>query len=94
MPLNEQMARTCSLAAAHYKDKIFLFGGGYGTSYKAYILSEEAEFEEDLSEDVLIPGVMNLGSHLVWSEKIIAVGWTGKRKGEWSLRVFNGKNWE
>ena len=56
-----------------------------------HILSEEGDFERNLSEDSEIPQVLDLGSFTVQNQQIYAVG---QNKVGWSLSVFKGKKWE
>ena len=66
-----------------------LFGGGYGTRYRTYILSAEGKLEQDLSQDPLTPGV--IASYSIQGGKIFALGMNSKE--EWILGAFDGKKW-
>ena len=54
LPLNHQIAKAYFLVGAEYGNKIVLFGGNSEDSY-TQILSEEGEFEQDLSIGLIIP---------------------------------------
>ena len=62
------------MAAAQFNGKIVVFGGVSRMTFNSYILNEEGELEDDLSEDPFIPGSMCLGSFTVQEGRILAVG--------------------
>ena len=93
LPLNENIAKTCDLAAVALSGKILLFGGSSNASYNMYLLSEEGALLEDLSGIPNIPGYMCTGPVVVQEGKIYVVGWRDEWNPTYRAMAFDGLKW-
>ena len=76
------------------KNQIVIFGGYHAASHNMFILTEEGELKEDISDGSIIPGTMCSASFTVEKEKIYAAGrhlLNGKHLS--SVGTFDGGEW-
>ena len=55
LPINEKIEGMHRVAGVEWRGKVVIFGGSIFSGRRMYVISQEGEFEQDLSADPLIP---------------------------------------